>query len=103
MVLNTETLDCESSVLATRLLSLMSLMFGSIIFDLNPYFDYIVIFVYFSLHPLWICYPARCVYFTVPSGRKAALFFLLEQMYTSGSTFIKNIKPFIFHYTSISW
>ena len=52
MVLNTETLDCDSSVLATRPLLQMSLMFDSIIFDLNPYFGYSVTFVYFSLHPL---------------------------------------------------
>ena len=42
-------------------------MFDSIIFDLNPYFSYSATFVYFSLHPLWICYAARCVHFTVPS------------------------------------
>ena len=38
-----------------------------------------------------ICYAARCIYFTVPSGRKGALVFLRGQMYTSGSTFIKKI------------
>ena len=48
-------------------------MFCSIIFDLNPYFGYSTTFVYFSLDPLWICYAARCVYFTVPSGMRGAL------------------------------
>ena len=42
----------------------MPLMFDSIIFDLNSYFDYSATFVYFSLHPLWIYYAARCVHFT---------------------------------------
>ena len=79
----------------------MPLMFGSIIFDLNPYFGYSATFVYFSLHPLWIYYAARCVHVTVPSGRSGALCFLWEQMYTSGSTFIKKIKPFVCHYISM--
>ena len=30
----------------------LTLMFGSIIFDLNPYFGYSAIFINFSLHPL---------------------------------------------------
>ena len=44
---------------------------------------------------------ARFVNFTVPSGRRGALFFLRGQMYTSGSTFIKKIKPFVYHYISM--
>ena len=70
-------------------------MFDSIIFNLNPYFGYRATFFYFSLHPLRICYDGRSVHFTVPSGRRDALFFLWEQMYTYGSTFIKKIKPFV--------
>ena len=70
---------------------LNALMFDSIIFNLNPYFGYSAAFVYFSFHPLWICYAARCAHFTVPSGRRGALFFLWEQMYTCGSAFIKKI------------
>ena len=58
-------------------------------------------FVDFSYYPLWTCYAARCVHFTVPSGRRGALFFLRGQMYTSGSTFIKKIEPFIYHYISM--
>ena len=76
-------------------------MSDSIIMDLNPYFGYSATFVYFSLHPLWICYAARCIHFTVPPGRRSALFFLWEQMYTSGSTFIKKIKPVVCHYISM--
>ena len=41
------------------------------------------------------------IHFTVPSGRRGALFFLWEQMYTSGSTFIKKIKPVVCHYISM--
>ena len=67
----------------------------------SPYFGCSFTFIYFSLHPLWICYAARCVHFTVPSERRGALFFLWEHMYTSGSTFIKKIKPVVCHYTSI--
>ena len=76
----------------------MPLMFDSIIFRLKSLFGCSATFVYLSLHPLWICYAAWCVYFTVPSGTRGALLFLWEQMCTSGSTFIKNIKPFICHY-----
>ena len=76
-------------------------MFESIIFDLNPYFGCSATFVYFNLHPLLICYAARCAHFTVPSRRRGALFFLWEQMYTSANTFIKKIKPFVFHYISM--
>ena len=76
-------------------------MFDSIVFDLNPYFGYSATFFYFTLHPLWICYAARCVHFTAPSGRTGALFFLWEQMYTSDSTFIKKIKPFVCYYISM--
>ena len=79
----------------------MPLIFDNIIFNLNPYFGYSATFINFSLHPLWIFYAARCVHFTVSSGRRAAFFFLWEQMYTSGSTFIKQTKPFICHYISM--
>ena len=79
----------------------MPLIFDDIIFDLNTYFGYSATFVNFSLHPLWIFYAARCVHFTVFSGRRAAFFFLWEQMYTSGSTFIKQTKPVICHYISM--
>ena len=80
----------------------MPLMFDSIIFDLNPYFGYSATFVYFSLYLMWICYAATCVDFTVPSGRIGTVFFLWQQMYTSGSTFIKKIKPLVCHYISMS-
>ena len=50
---------------------LNALMFDSIIFNLNPYFGYSATFVYFSLHPLSICYAARCVYtFYCPLRKK---------------------------------
>ena len=55
----------------------------------------------YSQHPLWICYATRCVHFIVPSGRGRAFFFLSGQMYTSGSTFIKKIEPFVCHYNSV--
>ena len=45
---------------------------------------------------------ARSVHFNVPSGRRGALYFLREQMYTSGSTFIKKIKSFVCHYISMT-
>ena len=76
-------------------------MFDSITFHTNLYFGYSVTFVYFSKHPLWICYAARCVHFTAPSGRRGALFFLMEQMYSSGRTFIKKINSFLCHYISM--
>ena len=41
---------------------------NSITFHSNPYFGYSTTFTYFSYHPLWIYYAARCVHFTVPSG-----------------------------------
>ena len=50
----------------------MFLMFDSITFHTNLYFGYSVTFVYFSKHPLWICYATRCVHFTAPSGRRGA-------------------------------
>ena len=74
-------------------------MFDSIVFD----FGYSATFVYFSVHPLQICYAARCVHSNVSSGRRGALFFLWEQIYTSGNTFIKKIKPFFYHYISMPW
>ena len=73
-------------------------MFDSITFHSNPYFGYSTTFVYFSEHPLRTSYVARPVHFIVPSGRRGARFFLREQMYTSGSTFIKKTKPFVCHY-----
>ena len=60
-------------------------------------------FFYCGLYPLSIYYAARCVHFTVPSGRRGTFFFLWEQMYTSGCTFIKKIKPFVSHYISMPW
>ena len=85
-------------------------MFDSIVFDLNPHFGYSAAFVHFSLHTLSICYArcarcvdqyARCAHSTVPSRRRDALFFLWEQMCTSGSTFTKKIKTFVCYYISI--
>ena len=76
-------------------------MFDGIIFDINPYFGYSATLAYFSLHPMSVCYAARCVHFTAPSERRGALFFLWKQMYTSGSTFIKKIKRFVCHYISM--
>ena len=79
-------------------------MFGSIIFNLILILATVplsTLVSYFSLHPLRICYAARCVHITIPSGRRGALFFLWEQMYTSGSTFIKKIKPFVCHCISM--
>ena len=67
--------------------------FGSIAFHSKPYYGSSTIFIYFCQHPLWICYAARCVYFTVFSGRKDVLFFLRGQIYTPGNTFIKKIEP----------
>ena len=58
---------------------------NSIIFNINPYFNYSNTFDYVSLH-LWICYAATCVHFTVPSGSRGVLLFLREQIYTSAST-----------------
>ena len=40
---------------------------------------------------------ARCVHFTVPSGRTGTVFFLRGQMYKFGSTFIKKIWAFVYH------
>ena len=75
----------------------MFLLFDSIIFDLNSYFGYS------AMLAIVICYAARCVHVTVSSGRRSAFFFLWEQMYTSGSTFIKKIKPFVCHYIGMPW
>ena len=74
----------------------------ALLFFILFFFGYSVIFVCFSFHILWIWYAARCVHFTVPSGRRSALFFLWKQIYTSGSTFIKNIESFVYHSISIS-
>ena len=41
--------------------------------------------------------------FYYPSGKTGALFFLREQIYTSGSTFMKKIKTFFCHYISMPW
>ena len=79
-------------------------MFGSIIFDLILILAIVplsTLVSYFSLHPLRICYVARCAHFTISSGRRGALFFLWEQMYTSDSTFIKMIKHFVCHCISM--
>ena len=55
-------------------------------------------FFYFSWYALWIRYGARCVHFTVPSGRRDALFYLREQMHTFRNKFIKKIYTFFYHY-----
>ena len=94
-------LRIRSAIFISLEIILNALMFDSINFDLNPYFGYSATFVCFSLHPLWICYAARYVHFPVPSGRRGALFFQWEQMHTSGSTFIKKIKPLVCHYISM--
>ena len=65
------------------------------------FFGYSTTFVSFSLHPLGICEAARWTHFTVTSRRRVAHFFLWEQMYTSRSTFIKKIKPFVCHYITM--
>ena len=70
-------------------------------FHSDPYFGNSNTFVYFRKHPLLIYYASRWLYFTVPSGRRGAIFFLSIQMYTSGSTFIKDIEPFVYHYISM--
>ena len=76
-------------------------MFGSIIFDWNPYFGYSATFVYFSILCEFAILLDVYIHFTVPSGRRGAVFFLCKQMYTSGSTFIKKIKPFVCYYISM--
>ena len=54
--------------------------------------------LFISVSILWefSIYICKYIYvnFTVPSGRRGAPFFLREQMYISGSTFIKKIKAF---------
>ena len=47
---------------------------------------------------LWIGCGSRCWDFTVPSGRKGALFFMRAKMYTFSSIFIKKIWIFVCHY-----
>ena len=72
----------------------MPLMFDSIVFNLNPFFSYSATFLYFGLNPLLICYAARYLNLTLPSGRTGALF-LWEQMYTSDSPSSKILNPYI--------
>ena len=38
-----------------------------------------------------VCYGAKCVHFTLPSGRGDVLFYLTAQMYKFSNTFIKKI------------
>ena len=76
-------------------------MFNSITFHSNPYFGCCTIFVYFNLYPVRICYAIRFVCFTVPSGRRGALFLLRRQIYKSGSAFIKKIESFFYHCISM--
>ena len=45
----------------------------------------------FILVGAFLPFGSRCVHFTVPSGRRDALFFLYAQIYTFSSTFIKKI------------
>ena len=75
----------------------MFLLFDSIIFDLNSYFGYS------AMLAIVICYAARYAHVTVPSGRRGVSFFLWEQMYTSSSTLIKKIKPFVCNYIGMPW
>ena len=83
-------------------------MFDSIIFNyLSPYFGYSATFISVSI----LCEFAMLldVYIILhpppphPPGRRAALFLLKEQMFASGTTFIKNIKPFIWQFISMPW
>ena len=48
-------------------------------------------FLFTDWRPLWICYGARCVHFTVPSGRKGAVFFLGAAHSAAHSS--KRFKP----------
>ena len=45
--------------------------------------------------------PDLYLHFTVPSGRRGALFFLKGLMYTYRSTFVRKTKPFFCHYISM--
>ena len=54
----------------------------------------------FNIYTALLC--CQMCTFAVPSGRRGRLFFLREQMYTSGSTF-KKIKSFACHYISMHW
>ena len=70
-------------------------MFGSIILDLNFYFDYSATFVYFSY---WILYEFAMlldVYILLSSQEEEVHSFSCGNRCTHGSTFIKNIKPFV--------
>ena len=58
------------------------------------YFGNSTIFVHFSWHPLWICYEARSVYFTVSLGRKGTLFFLHIQLHNHQ----KDLNPCLWLY-----
>ena len=70
-------------------------MFDSIIFDLNPYFGYNTVYILCEFAMLL----DRYIYCSLRRG--GTLFFLWEQMYISGSAFIKKIKPFACHYISM--
>ena len=71
-------------------------MFDSIIFDLNPFLATVpLLFISVCILCEFAMLLYSYIHFTVPSGRRGALFFQWEQMYTSGSTFIKKIKSFV--------
>ena len=69
-------------------------MFDSIIFDLNPYFGYSATFVYFSLHPLWICCAARCVHFTVLQEEEVHSSFCANRCTHLAAHSSKRLNPF---------
>ena len=50
-----------------------------------------VLFILHSWRPLQFCDGARCVHFTIPSGRRGALLFPRARMYTFSIKFIKTI------------
>ena len=60
-------------------------MFDSIISDLNLYFGFKTVYILYEFAILLDVY----IYCSLRRG--GSLFFLWEQMYISGSTFIKNI------------
>ena len=70
-------------------------MFDSITFHSNSYYhiskDTIVPHLFISVNILY------------EFAMLPAVFFLREQMYTSGSTFVKKIKLFVYHYISMPW
>ena len=67
--------------------------FASIAFHSKPYYGSSTIFIYFCQHPLWICYAARCVQFTVFSGRKGVLFFPRDRSTHLAAHSSKRLNP----------